>query len=95
MVDRPEASYEYSYYTIIPDGWKYDQVTASKKYTYIVDSGTTLCYLPSSMCALLPSLFLLRRQSLVILVCVSCSFSAALLPYTQMLAFLLVSVHTC
>jgi hypothetical protein len=48
MVDRPEASYDYSFYTIIPDGWEYDQTINSKKYPYIVDSGTTLNYLPPS-----------------------------------------------
>jgi len=49
MIDRPEAAYDYSFYTIIPDGWEYDQTKSSKKYPYIVDSGTTLNYLPPSM----------------------------------------------
>ncbi|KAK1751155.1 aspartic-type endopeptidase [Echria macrotheca] len=46
LIDIPETAYEYSFYTIIPDGWDYDQKTDIKKYPYIVDSGTTLCYLP-------------------------------------------------
>ncbi|KAK4454841.1 aspartic peptidase domain-containing protein [Podospora aff. communis PSN243] len=49
MIDRPEASYDYSFYTIIPDGWEYDQTINSKKYPFIVDSGTTLNYLPPSI----------------------------------------------
>lgn len=47
--NRREASTEYSFYTIIPDGWQYDQVTDTKKYPFIVDTGTTLNYLPPSM----------------------------------------------
>jgi len=48
LIDMPIASYDYSFYTIIPDGWEFDQTTNVKKYPYIVDSGTTLCYLPPS-----------------------------------------------
>jgi hypothetical protein len=44
----PETASEYSFYTVIPDGWYYDQTMNTKKYPYIVDSGTTLCYLPPS-----------------------------------------------
>ncbi|KAK0638966.1 aspartic peptidase domain-containing protein [Cercophora newfieldiana] len=47
--NRREASSEFSFYTIIPDGWEYDQVTNSRKYPYIVDSGTTLNYLPTKI----------------------------------------------
>ncbi|KAK5653457.1 hypothetical protein OQA88_8943 [Cercophora sp. LCS_1] len=46
LINSPEASYEYSFYTIVPDGWAFDKSTHSKHYPYIVDSGTTLCYLP-------------------------------------------------
>ncbi|KAK3320423.1 aspartic peptidase domain-containing protein [Cercophora scortea] len=46
LIDQPATAYEYSFYTIIPDGWQYDQTTDLKKFPYIVDSGTTLCYLP-------------------------------------------------
>jgi hypothetical protein len=49
VIAIPETSYQYSFYTIIPDGWYYDQTTNTKKIPYIVDSGTTLNYLPSSL----------------------------------------------
>lgn len=43
---NPEMSWEYSFYTIKVDGWKFGDVTNTAKYLYILDSGTTLCYLP-------------------------------------------------
>ncbi|KAK0706174.1 aspartic-type endopeptidase-like protein [Lasiosphaeria miniovina] len=46
LIELPVTAYEYSFYTVIPDGWLFDQNTNTKKYPYIVDSGTTLCYLP-------------------------------------------------
>ncbi|KAL2019763.1 hypothetical protein VTK56DRAFT_9207 [Thermocarpiscus australiensis] len=49
VVGRPETASQYSFYTVIPDGWEYDHITDSKKFPYIVDSGTTLCYLPPSL----------------------------------------------
>ena len=39
---------DYSFYTIIPDGFKYGQTTDLTKYPMIIDSGTTMLYLPSS-----------------------------------------------
>lgn len=51
MINFPETAYEYSFYTIIPDGWDFDQKTDTKNYPYIVDSGTTLCYLPPRLAA--------------------------------------------
>ncbi|KAK4163044.1 aspartic peptidase domain-containing protein [Cladorrhinum sp. PSN259] len=48
---------EYSFYTIIPDGWYYDQTTNEKKMPYIVDSGTTLCYLPPDLAKQINSAF--------------------------------------
>ncbi len=47
VIAVPETAYQYSFYTVIPDGWYYDQTTNTKKIPYIVDSGTTLNYLPS------------------------------------------------
>ncbi len=38
---------EYSYYTIYPDGLKLDGESASTTFAAIVDTGTTLLYLPS------------------------------------------------
>ncbi|KAK3938865.1 aspartic-type endopeptidase [Diplogelasinospora grovesii] len=49
LIPVPATASEYSFYTIIPDGWQYDQATDTKKYPYIMDSGTTLCYLPPSL----------------------------------------------
>ncbi|KAK1834610.1 aspartic peptidase domain-containing protein [Podospora conica] len=44
-----DAATDYSFYTIVPDGWEYDQTTDTKAFPFIVDSGTTLCYLPSPL----------------------------------------------
>lgn len=46
MISVPQTAYQYSFYTVIPDGWYFDQTTNTKKIPYIVDSGTTLNYLP-------------------------------------------------
>lgn len=40
------AAYNYAYYTIVVDGFQYGQTTDLDKYLYIVDTGTTLMYLP-------------------------------------------------
>ncbi|KAK3396806.1 acid protease [Sordaria brevicollis] len=47
LIDVPETAQEYSFYTVIPDGWQFGATTNTRKFPYIVDSGTTLCYLPS------------------------------------------------
>ncbi|KUI73922.1 hypothetical protein VM1G_09483 [Cytospora mali] len=41
------AASDYSFYTIIPDGWYFGSSTDDKKRPYIVDTGTTLIYLPT------------------------------------------------
>lgn len=46
LVDRAVTAYEYSFYTVIVDGWQFGQTTNTVKQPYIIDSGTTLCYLP-------------------------------------------------
>ncbi|KAF6839200.1 aspartic-type [Colletotrichum plurivorum] len=43
---RPESSWQYSYYTILVDGISWGSTTDTKKYPYIVDTGTTLMYVP-------------------------------------------------
>lgn len=48
VLDIPATAYQYSFYTVIPDGWHFDLTTNTEKVPYIVDSGTTLCYLPPS-----------------------------------------------
>ncbi len=51
---NPQTATDYSYYTIVPGGWRYGQISDMRKYPYIVDSGTTLCYLPRGTLRLLP-----------------------------------------
>lgn len=46
MIDQAQTSWKYSFYTIIPDGIRWDQTTDTTKYPYIVDTGTTMNYLP-------------------------------------------------
>ncbi|KAK4245087.1 aspartic peptidase domain-containing protein [Corynascus novoguineensis] len=49
VIPLPATASQYSFYTVIPDGWYYDKTTSTKKIPYIVDSGTTLNYLPSGL----------------------------------------------
>ncbi|KAH8885040.1 acid protease [Thozetella sp. PMI_491] len=46
LSDNPRTAYEYSFYTIVPDGWKWDMTTDLAEFPFIIDTGTTLCYLP-------------------------------------------------
>ncbi|PHH65436.1 hypothetical protein CDD81_2540 [Ophiocordyceps australis] len=46
LVGQAEASWRYSFYTIVPDGIQWGQTKDSTKYPYIVDTGTTMNYLP-------------------------------------------------
>ncbi|KAH6605008.1 aspartic-type endopeptidase [Trichoderma cornu-damae] len=46
LVSQPETAWKYSFYTIVPDGMKWDQTTDTTKYPYIIDTGTTMLYLP-------------------------------------------------
>ncbi|KAM0473384.1 hypothetical protein ACHAPX_008130 [Trichoderma viride] len=46
LVGQPETAWKYSFYTIVPDGIQWDQTTDTTKYPYIVDTGTTMLYLP-------------------------------------------------
>ncbi|KKF94417.1 putative aspartic-type endopeptidase [Ceratocystis platani] len=45
----PDASSQYTFYTVVTDGIQYGQVQDSRKYLYIVDTGTTLLYLPPEL----------------------------------------------
>ncbi|EGS23379.1 aspartic-type endopeptidase-like protein [Thermochaetoides thermophila DSM 1495] len=49
IIGVPATAFQYSFYTVIPDGWYFDSTMNTKKYPYIVDSGTTLNYLPPSL----------------------------------------------
>ncbi|POR34284.1 Putative aspartic-type endopeptidase [Tolypocladium paradoxum] len=46
LIGQAETSWRYSFYTIIPDGIKWGQTTDTTKFPYIVDTGTTMNYLP-------------------------------------------------
>lgn len=48
LISSAETSWRYSFYTIIPDGIKWGQATDRTKFPYIVDTGTTMNYLPPS-----------------------------------------------
>lgn len=52
LVGQPETAWKYSFYTIVPDGMRWDQTTDTTKYPYIVDTGTTMLYLPPRKCPL-------------------------------------------
>ncbi|KAM7205843.1 Aspartic peptidase domain containing protein [Rhypophila sp. PSN 637] len=49
LADRMATASRYSFYTVIPDGWQFGHTTNTERYPYIVDSGTTLCYLPPDL----------------------------------------------
>ncbi|KAF9878466.1 aspartic-type [Colletotrichum karsti] len=44
--ERAESSWQYSYYTIIVDGISWGSTTDNRKFPFIVDTGTTMMYLP-------------------------------------------------
>ncbi|OAQ90787.1 aspartic-type endopeptidase [Purpureocillium lilacinum] len=46
LIGQAETAWRYSFYTIIPDGIKWGQSTDTTKFPYIVDTGTTMNYLP-------------------------------------------------
>ncbi|KAM5348581.1 hypothetical protein ACJ41O_008405 [Fusarium nematophilum] len=43
---RLVSSWRHSYYTIIPDGLTWGSTTDTTKYPYIIDTGTTMMYVP-------------------------------------------------
>ncbi|KAJ4414927.1 hypothetical protein N0V82_007639 [Gnomoniopsis sp. IMI 355080] len=49
LVDDDSTSSDYSFYTIIPDGWLFGTSTDDRKVPYIIDTGTTLTYLPQEL----------------------------------------------
>ncbi|KAK5988662.1 putative aspartic-type endopeptidase [Cladobotryum mycophilum] len=46
LIGQEETSWKYSFYTIVPDGMRWDMTTDETKYPYIIDTGTTMMYLP-------------------------------------------------
>ncbi|KAK2037784.1 eukaryotic aspartyl protease [Colletotrichum somersetense] len=43
---RPEGSWQYSYYTVLVDGIRWGSTSDTRRFLYIVDTGTTLMYVP-------------------------------------------------
>lgn len=46
LINSPITAWEHSFYTIIPDGFKWGSTTDVSKFPFIIDTGTTLMYLP-------------------------------------------------
>lgn len=46
LIEQDETAWKYSFYTVIPDGIRWGSTTDEAKYPYIVDTGTTMMYLP-------------------------------------------------
>ncbi|KAJ4127232.1 hypothetical protein NW768_008860 [Fusarium equiseti] len=46
LVDRDVTAWKPSFYTIIPDGLQWGSTTDMGKYPYVVDTGTTMMYIP-------------------------------------------------
>ncbi|EQB57592.1 eukaryotic aspartyl protease [Colletotrichum gloeosporioides Cg-14] len=44
--ERPESAWQYSYYTILVDGIRWGTTTDERKFPYIVDTGTTMMFVP-------------------------------------------------
>ncbi|KAF4587621.1 Peptidase A1 [Ophiocordyceps camponoti-floridani] len=57
LIDQAETSWRYSFYTIIPDGIRWGQTTDSTKFPYIVDTGTTMNYLPPPLAEAIANAF--------------------------------------
>lgn len=46
LIGSAETAWKYSFYTIVPDGVIWGQSRDKTKFPYIVDTGTTMNYLP-------------------------------------------------
>jgi hypothetical protein len=46
LIDKDDTAWKPSLYTIIPDGVRWDTALNWGQYPYIVDSGTTMMYMP-------------------------------------------------
>lgn len=53
----PAAQTEYSYYTTTPDGIVVDGKSTSTKWPAIIDSGTTLAFVPNDIATLINNAF--------------------------------------
>ncbi|KAK9436704.1 Peptidase A1 [Metarhizium brunneum] len=60
LVGSAETSWRYSFYTIIPDGIIWGQRMDKTKFPYIVDTGTTMNYLPPPLAEAVANAFLPR-----------------------------------
>ena len=50
FVDYSDTAFDYSFYTIVATGVRWDNTVTEDKYPYIIDTGTTLIYLPPRKC---------------------------------------------
>ena len=46
LINQDKTAWKHSFYTIVPDGMRWDSTTDETRYPYVVDTGTTLMYLP-------------------------------------------------
>ena len=46
LIDQETTAWQYSFYTIVPDGMRWGQTVDRSKYLYIIDTGTSLMYVP-------------------------------------------------
>ncbi|KAI1084343.1 acid protease [Whalleya microplaca] len=49
VIDKDSTSYQPSFYTIVPEGFKFGQTITSDQYPFVLDTGTTLIYLPPDL----------------------------------------------
>ncbi|CAM1509351.1 Fc.00g030900.m01.CDS01 [Cosmosporella sp. VM-42] len=57
LVNKEQTAWEYSYYTIIPDGFKWGLTTDTTKYPFIVDTGTSMMFLPPPLAEAIAATF--------------------------------------
>ncbi|KAF4447641.1 hypothetical protein F53441_8845 [Fusarium austroafricanum] len=57
LADREKAGWERSFYTVIPDGLQWESTTNTARYPYIVDTGTTMMYIPPPLAEIIAKAF--------------------------------------
>ncbi|KAF7554328.1 hypothetical protein G7046_g6851 [Stylonectria norvegica] len=57
LIDQDDTAWKYSFYTIIPDGLTWGLTTDTTKYPYMVDTGTTMMYLPPPLAEAIANAF--------------------------------------
>ncbi|KAI1139481.1 acid protease [Hypoxylon sp. FL0543] len=49
IINKDATSWQPSFYTIVPKGFQFEQMTTSAQYPFILDTATTLIYLPPDL----------------------------------------------